>query len=67
MVWRYKRYYTDKKPKIKKKKKSMNMIASGASELRTFSHAKTAISLNIFVGTSDFVSETFSLYHYDTI
>ena len=41
MVWRYKRYYTDKTLKLRKKSMSMNMRASGASELRKFSHIFT--------------------------
>ena len=51
MVWRYKRYYTDKTLKLRKK--SMNMRASEASKLKflflTFSHAKAAISFNILL------------------
>ena len=47
MVWRYKRYYTDKTLKLRNK--IMNMRASGASELRKFSHAKIAISFNILL------------------
>ena len=48
-LWRYKWKYTDKTLTLRK---SMNMRASGASELRqifAFSHNKTAISLNILV------------------
>ena len=51
MVWRYKRYYTDKRLKIKKKK--IYEYASERSEQSliffTFSHAKTAISFNILL------------------
>ena len=49
----YKRQYTDKSLTLRK---SMYMRANGASELRiffAFLHSKTAISFNIFVGTSD--------------
>ena len=59
MVWRYKRHYTDKTLKLRGKT-PMNM-ASERSEasLENFhiSHSKTAISFNIFVGTSDTLSQ----------
>ena len=70
IFWRYKRYYTDKTLKLREKK-SMNMRASGASELRKFSHFHMLKLLfpSIFCWYFRyFVSETFSLYHlYDTI
>ena len=72
MVWRYKRHYSD--ITLTLRKKSMNMRASGASELRhflKFSHSKTAISFNILLILQILClrNETFSLYHlwYDAI
>ena len=61
MVWRYKRYYTDKTLKLRKK------IYEHASELRKFSdfYILKLLFPSIFCWYFRyFVSETFSLYHF---
>ena len=45
----------------------MNMRASGATELRTFSHAKTAISFNIMLVLQTLSQKHFPFITNDTI
>ena len=65
MVWRYKRYYTDKTLKLRKK----SMIMRASLENASHFHMLKLLFPSIFCWYFRyFVSETFSLYHlYDTI